>query len=169
MNDRIMAWVMVGIFAANVAVLVVPLLVLRDHGMENGPFRPRRCDRLFGLTSTLGVIMSALDDALARFSAFVRDVADKLTGAKADNDAQTAKLAELQARLDGALADDAADKASIAALQDEVNTLQDRVAAQINAAVDAVSKAAAEQPVAVEPVAGDDLVVVEDPEAPVEG
>lgn len=121
--------------------------------------------------------MSALDDALARFSAFVKDVADKLTGAKADNDAQTAKLAELQARLDGALADDAADKASIAALQDEVNTLQDRVAAQINAAVDAVSKAAAEQPmaeqpvepVAVEPVVSDDLVVVEDPEAPVEG
>lgn len=129
-----------------------------------------RCCRVLAAAQKLGAtIMSALDDALARFSAFVRDVADKLTGAKADNDAQTAKLAELQARLDGALADDAADKASIAALQDEVNTLQDRVAAQINAAVDAVSKAAAEEPVAVEPVAGDDLVVVEDPEAPVEG
>lgn len=82
--------------------------------------------------------MSALDDALARVTTFVKDVVAQLTAAKTTNDTQTGKLAELQAALDVALSDDAADKAAIAALQAEISTLQDSVAAQINAAVDAL-------------------------------
>jgi chromosome segregation ATPase len=98
----------------------------------------------------LGVIMSALDDALARFTTFVKDVVAQLTATKETNDAQTGKLAELQAALDTALADDNADKAAIAALQAEVSSLQDSVAAQINAAIDALNAAPTEP--AVDPV-----------------
>lgn len=109
--------------------------------------------------------MSALDDALARVTNFVKDVVTQLTGAKEANDAQTAKLAELETALNAALADDNADKAAIAALQAEVSTLQDEVAAKINAAVDALENApTAEEVVVVEetPVS-EELVVVDEP------
>lgn len=108
--------------------------------------------------------MTALDNALARVTNFVKDVVTQLTGAKEANDAQTAKLAELQVALETALADDNADKAAIAALQAEVSTLQDEVAAKINAAVDALENApTAEEVVVVEeaPVV-EDVPVVED-------
>lgn len=98
--------------------------------------------------------MSVVDDALARFTAFVQGVLAQVKATKDTNDAQTAKLAELQAALDVAVADDAADKATITALQGEVNSLQESVAAQINAAVDSL-----EHP----PVAGVDVPVVDDP------
>jgi hypothetical protein len=82
-------------------------------------------------------------------------VLEQLGGAKDANDAQTAKLAELQAALDAALGDDAADKATITSLQSEVSSLQDEVAAKINAAVDALQNPPAEvppAPVEVSPV-----------------
>lgn len=94
--------------------------------------------------------MSVIDEAIARFTKFTQGVLEQLTGAKADNDAQTAKLAELQAALDVALGDDAADKATIASLQAEIAGLQDSVAAQINAAVDALQNPPAEVPAPVE-------------------
>jgi hypothetical protein len=93
-----------------------------------------------------GKIMSVIDEAIARFTAFTQGVLDQLRGAKTDNDLQTAKLAELQAALDRALADDNADKATIASLQADVSSLQDRVAAQINAAVDALANPPADVP-----------------------
>lgn len=86
-------------------------------------------------------IMSVLDDALARFTTFVKDVVAQLKTARDTNDAQTGKLAELQAALDVALADDATDKAAIVALQSDIASLQESVAAQINAAVDALENA----------------------------
>jgi hypothetical protein len=91
-----------------------------------------------------GKLMSALDDALARFTAFAQGVLSQLKSAQSSNDEQTGKLAELQAALDAALSDDNADKAAIASLQAEVSSLQDDVAAQINAAVDALQNPPAE-------------------------
>lgn len=84
-------------------------------------------------------IMSALDDALARFTTFVKSVADQLKNAGDTNATQTTKLAELQSALDAALSNDAADKAQIDTLQAEISSLQDEVAAQINSAIDALS------------------------------
>lgn len=109
-----------------------------DDGLSNPADPTRKGVTLFGF---LGGIVSALDDALARFTAFVKDVVAQLTSAKETNDTQTGKLAELQAALDAALSDDAADKAAIAALQAEISDLQDKVAAQINAVVDSLQNA----------------------------
>ncbi len=115
--------------------------------------------------------MSALETALARLNTFVRDVVTQLGVARDTNAVQTEKLAELQAKLDAALSDDAEDKAAIAALQSEITSLQDAVAAQINAAIDSLENApAAEDVVAdevVEDEVSDELVVVED-EVPAE-
>ena len=104
--------------------------------------------------------MSVVDEALARLTTFVKNALDQLKAARGTNDAQTVKLAELQGALDVALADDNADKAAIAALQVEIATLQDSVAAQINAAVDSLENA---------PAAPVEVVEVEVPveEAPV--
>lgn len=118
------------------ALVAYLLTGLRDGGLSKPGFRPRNGDKLFGI---LGVLMTALDDALARFTAFVKAVADQLKGAADTNSTQTGKIAELQAALDAALSDDAADKASIASLQAEIASLQDEVAAQINSAIDALS------------------------------
>lgn len=124
--------------------------------------------------------MSALDDALARFTAFVKDVVGQLTATKDTNDAQTGKIAELQAALDAALSDDASDKAAINALQAEIAGLQDSVAAQIDATLDALANppveevpAPVEEPVVVvvdepvvvvdEPVVDEPVVVVDEP------
>lgn len=98
-----------------------------------------------------GKIMSVIDEAIARFTQFTQGVLDQLKGAKVANDAQTAKLAELEAALSVALSDDAADKAAITELQAEVSSLQDEVAAKINAAVDTLQSPPAEVP-PVEPV-----------------
>lgn len=111
-------------------------------------------------------IMSVIDEAIARFTTFTQGVLAQLKGAKDSNDAQTGKLAELQAALDAALADDNADKAAIAALQAEVNTLQESVAAQINAAVDALQSPPADvtpvdAPPVVEPTPVVDTPVVD--------
>ena len=107
--------------------------------------------------------MSVVDEALARLTTFVKNALDQLKAARGTNDAQTVKLAELQGALDVALADDNSDKAAIAALQVEIATLQDSVAAQINAAVDSLENA---------PAAPVEVVVEEAPvvevEAPVE-
>lgn len=119
------------------SLVVYLLLGLRDgSGLSKADRRPRKGDKLFGM---LGVLMTALDDALARFNTFVKDVITQLRGASATNETQTAKIAELQGKLDAALSDDAADKAAIAALQAEIAGLQDEVAAQINSAIDALS------------------------------
>ena len=157
---------------ATVVIVTVWLLLfgyclagLRDEEkLSKTPLYFRIGEKFFAL---IGVIMTALDDALARFTAFARGVLDQLKGAKEANDTQTGKLAELQAALDTALADDAADKATIAALQAEVSTLQDEVAAKINAAVDALENPpVAEEPVVEEPVVEEPVVeevpVVED-------
>lgn len=143
-----------------VAVLLVGLHALSkaDVPVITGE---ARCCRILATAQTLGVtLMAALDAALARFTAFVSGVLGQVTAAKDTNDAQTAKLAELQVALDAALSDDVADKAAITALQVEIANLQDTVAAQINAAVDALESAPAPS----------ELVVVEEPvfeEAPV--
>lgn len=157
-----------------VGVLVVTLTTLAD-GMPKSRFRSliiERPRRVFGTVQILGVfIMSALETALARLNTFVRDVVAQLGVARDTNTLQTEKLAELQAKLDVALSDDAEDKAAIAALQSEITSLQDAVAAQINAAIDSLENApAAEDVVAdevVEDEVSDELVVVED-EAPIE-
>lgn len=157
---------------ATVVIVTVWLLLfgyclagLRDEEkLSKTPLYFRIGEKFFAL---IGVIMTALDNALARFTAFARGVLDQLKGAKEANDTQTGKLAELQAALDTALADDAADKATIAALQAEVSTLQDEVAAKINAAVDAlenppvVEEPVVEEPVVEEPVV-EEVPVVED-------
>jgi len=90
--------------------------------------------------------MSVIDEAIARFTRFTQGVLEQLKGAKTDNDAQTAKLAELTAALAAATSDDEVDKAQIAALQAEVSSLQESVAAQINAAVDALENPPASVP-----------------------
>jgi formiminotetrahydrofolate cyclodeaminase len=138
-------------------------------GLSKQPVRfPRgeaRCCRALAAAQNLGVtIMSVLDDALARFTLFVKNVLNQVKVAKDLNDTQTARLAELQGALDAALADDAADKATIVNLQGQVNDLQSAVADQINAALDSL-----ENPPAVEveevPVVVEEVPVVE--EAPV--
>ena len=146
MDDMTIAWIIAVACTANVAVLVAALATLRDHGMGNAPVRPRRCDRRFSLTTALGVIMSSLDAALARFTAFVKDVVGQLTATKDTNAEQTGKIAELQAALDAALSDDAADKAAIQALQAEIAGLQDSVAAQIDATLDALANPPVDAP-----------------------
>lgn len=118
------------------ALFIYVMLGLRDPDGLSNPEVPARKSRT--LFSFLGGILSALDDALARVTTFIKDVVAQLTNAKETNDTQTGKLAELQAALDVALSDDAEDKAKIAALQAEIAGLQDSVAAQINAAVDAL-------------------------------
>ena len=149
MSDATVAWVMMGAGTGQVLLLVAALATLRGDDLSNAPARSRRCDRLFGLT---GVLMTALDDALARFTAFVKDVVGQLTATKDTNAEQTGKIAELQAKLDAALSDDAADKAAISALQAEIAGLQDKVAAQIDATLDALANPPVEAPVD-EPVA----------------
>lgn len=167
MDDRTIAWIVAAVCTANVAVLVAALATLRDDGMGKPGVRPRRCDRPFGPATALGVIMSALDDALARFTAFVKDVVGQLTATKDTNAEQTGKIAELQAALDAALSDDAADKAAIQALQAEIATLQDEVAAKIDATLDALANPPVVDVPADEPVLLDEAPVVE--EAPVDG
>lgn len=120
-------------------VLVVLLSALQDG-------------RLWRLSNLGGKIMSVIDEAIARFTKFTQGVLEQLKGAKESNDTQTAKLAELQVALDAALSDDAADKAAIAALQAEVSSLQEDVAAKINAAVDTLENPPAPAPVEEAPV-----------------
>ena len=133
MTEKTSAWLMMGIGTGQVLLLLAALTTLRGAGMQKGRVRPRRCDRIFG---TIGVLMTALDAALARFTAFVKDVVGQLTATRDTNTAQTAKIAELQAALDAALSDDAADKAAVSALQAEIASLEDSVAAQIDATLD---------------------------------
>lgn len=152
MDDKTVAWVMMGAGTGQVLLLVAALATLRGDDLSNTPARPRRCDRLFGLT---GVLMTALDDALARFTAFVKDVVGQLTATKDTNAEQTGKIAELQAALDAALSDDAADKAAISALQAEIAGLQDKVAAQIDATLDALANPPVEAPVEPTPAEGE--------------
>lgn len=136
-----------------------------------------RCCRVLAAAQTLGArIMSVVEEALSRLSAFVSGVLSQVKAAKDTNDAQTVKLAELQVALDAAVADDNADKATIAALQSEVSTLQESVAAQINAAVDALENPPVAEVVPVEESAPvveekvtEEVTVVEDAEvSPVE-
>lgn len=135
MSEQTLAWTMMAIAGAQVMLLLSLLIDLSDP-LSNRPARPRKSRKLFGV---IGVLMTALDDALARFTAFVKAVADQLKGAADTNETQTGKIAELQTALDAALSDDAADKAAIASLQAEIASLQDEVAAQINSAIDALS------------------------------
>jgi hypothetical protein len=113
-----------------------------------------------------GKIMSVIDEAIARFTTFTQGVLAQLKGAKDSNDLQTGKLTELQAALDQALSDDNADKATISSLQAEISSLQDQVAAQINAAVDALQSPPADV-TPVEPTPVVDAPVVDVPVEPV--
>ena len=115
-----------------------------------------------GVWNLGGKIMSVIDEAIARFTAFTQAVLADLKGAKEANDAQTGKLAELQAALDAATADDEVDKATIAVLKAEVDTLQESVAAKINSAVDALENPVAEVPADEEPVVEEPVVPVDD-------
>ena len=176
MTEKTVAWVMMGVGTALTVFLVAMLTTLRDDSLSKSSARPPRSEGFhpFATAQTLGVtLMAALDAALARFTAFVSGVLGQVTAAKDINDAQTAKLAELQVALDTALADDAADKAAIANLQGEIANLQSAVADQINAALDSlenppvveeVDEVVVEEPVVVEetPVP-DEVVVVEEP------
>lgn len=110
-----------------------------------------------------GKIMSVIDEAIARFTTFTQGVLAQLKGAKDSNDLQTGKLTELQTALDSALADDSADKATISSLQAEISSLQDQVAAQINAAVDALQSPPADVTPVVDTPEVVDVVV--EPEA----
>jgi hypothetical protein len=166
-------------------IFLTPTALLPDTSLSNpsvpSPKCEGRCCRLIATAKNLGAnFMSVLDDALARFTSFVTGVVAQLKAAGETNGTQTGKLAELQSALDAALADDSADKATIAALQAEVNTLQDSVAAQINAAIDSLQNPPADVvspdpvvedvPVAVEdvPVVVEDVSVVEDTPATVD-
>jgi len=128
-------------------VFLLPTAFESDTSLSKPTVPPRknegRC-RLSTAAQSVGVsIMSVVDEALARLTTFVKNALDQVRAARDTNDAQTVKLAELQGALDVALADDNADKATIAALQTEIATLQDSVAAQINAAVDSLENAPA--------------------------
>jgi hypothetical protein len=124
---------------------LTPTALREDTSLSKRSVPPRRNEgrcRLLTAAQVLGVfIMSVVDEALARLTTFVKNALDQLRAARDTNDAQTVKLAELQGALDVALADDNADKAAIAALQVEIATLQDSVAAKINAAVDSLENA----------------------------
>lgn len=166
MTERTVAWVMMAVGTVLIVGLVVMLATLDNPDLSKPVVRPstgegRRCPFLAAAQKLGATIMSVVDDALARVTSFVTKVLDQVKAAKETNDTQTAKLAELQVALDAAVADDAADKATITALQGEVNSLQDSVAAQINAVVDALEN----PPVA--PVV-EDVPVEPAPEAPVE-
>jgi hypothetical protein len=156
MTEKALAVLMMSVGVVQILVLLAALITAFDDGLPNRPDRPRRGDYL---SRILGAIMAALEDALARFTAFVKDVVGQLTATRDTNDAQTGKIAELQSALDAALSDDAADKASISALQSEIASLQDSVAAQIDATLDAL----ANPPVAVGPVEVTEPVEVVDP------
>ncbi len=120
------------------------------------------------LFTRLGVDMSVVDEAIARFTAFTRSVLDQLAAAKAANDAQTGKLADLQTALDAALADDNIDKATISTLQGQILRLQNEVANQIDAALaNLQAPPTAPEAEAEAPVAEPEPVVEETP-APVE-
>lgn len=150
-------------FVALVCIWLAITLVVLLSGLRS------TCPSPFTALKSLGrKIMSVIDEAIARFTSFTQGVLAQLKGAKESNDVQTAKLAELQAALDVALSDDAADKAAITSLQAEISTLQDSVAAQINAAVDSLQNPpsevpAVEEPVVEEPVVEEVPVVVEEP------
>jgi len=126
-------------------IYLTPTALRSDTSLSKPSVPPRRNEgrcRLLTAAQVLGVfIMSVVDEALARLTTFVKNALDQLRAARDTNDAQTVKLAELQGALDVALADDNADKAAIAALQVEIATLQDSVAAKINAAVDSLENA----------------------------
>lgn len=128
---------------------LLPTVFRSDTSLSNPTVPPRknegRCRLLTAAQSVGALIMSVVDDALSRLTTFVKNALDQLKAARGTNDAQTVKLAELQAALDAALSDDAADKAAITALQTEIATLQDSVAAQINAAVDSLENAPVEE------------------------
>jgi hypothetical protein len=145
-------------------IYLTPTALRSDTSLSKPSVPSRRNEgrcRLLTAAQVVGVfIMSVVDEALARLTTFVKNALDQLRAARDTNDAQTVKLAELQGALDVALADDNADKAAIAALQVEIATLQDSVAAKINAAVDSLENAPA-APVEEAPV----VEVVE--EAPV--
>lgn len=169
--DAVTAFVVLGCLWL-VLVLIVGLHALSkaDVPVSRGE---ARCCRVLTAAPKLGAkIMSVVDAALARFSAFVTGVLAQVKVAKETNDAQTAKLAELQAALDAAKADDDADAATIANLQAEVSNLQNKVADQINAAIDALEnppvEAPVEEPVVEEVVVEEAAPVEEAPEAPVE-
>lgn len=139
------------------AALVAGLHALSKAGVpvETGE---ARCCRVLAAARKLGATpMTVLEDALARFTLFVRNVLNQVKVAKDLNDTQTARLAELQQRLDAALADDAADKATIVDLQGQINDLQSAVADQINATLDSL-----EHPPAVE----EDTAPVDDAAVP---
>lgn len=147
-------------------IFLTPTALRPDTSLSKPSFPSPRCEgrccRLITTAKNLGAnFMSVLDDALARFTSFVTGVVAQLKAAGETNGTQTGKLAELQSALDAALADDSADKATIAALQAEVNTLQDSVAAQINAAIDSLQNPPADV-VSPDPVVEDVPVVVED-------
>lgn len=124
------------------------------------------CCRVLNPARILGVkIMSVVDEALARLTTFIKNVSTQLVAARQTNAVQTGKLNELQLALETALSDDAADKARIAALQVEISELQNSVAAQINAVVDALENPPLETPVVEEAPVVEETPVVE--EAPV--
>jgi hypothetical protein len=159
MSEMDAAWLMMGIGTAQVALLVVALVVsFGGGGLSKGPAESSRSRggyfaALFHPLRKLGAtIMTVIDQALKRLDAFVKSVLESVKGVKDTNDAQTVKLAELQAALDAATSDDATDKAAIAALQAEVSTLQDSVASQINAVVDTLESVTVVAPPVVPPV-----------------
>lgn len=156
-----------------VLVLLIGLAGLSNAGVRPGTGEGRCCCALTAAQKLGATIMSVVDDALARVTAFVTKVLGQVKAAKETNDIQTAKLAELQAALSAAQADDAADEAAIASLQAEVATLQNKVADQINAAIDALENPPAAEVVPVEESAPvveeviEEVTVVEDTEVPV--
>lgn len=160
MTEKALAVLMMSVGVVQVLVLLAAYASLDCGDLSNRPPRPRRGDNMLRI---LGVIMAALEDALARFTAFVKDVVGQLTATRDTNDAQTGKIAELQAALDAALSDDADDKGAISALQAEIATLQDSVATQINATLDALANPPVVE-TAVDPAPGaGDPVVATDP------
>ena len=182
MTEQSLAWLIMLIGTGQVLLLVAALVYgLRDTGLSKTPARPGRdesrcCPALTAAQKLGATIMSVVDEALARFGDFVRGVLVKVKAAQETNDVQTAKLAELQAALAAATADDAADDAKVAELQAQVSGLQEEVAAKINAAVDALEnppvEAVEEAPVVEEsdPVVEEvveEVPVVEDAEVPV--
>jgi hypothetical protein len=174
MSEQNVAWLMMAIGTAQVALLVVALVtVLDDKGLPKPTPAPRKggggLAALFHPLRELGAtIMTIVDEALRRLDAFVKAVLEQVKSVKGTNDTQTAKLAELQAALDAATSDDEADKAAIATLQAEVTTLQQSVADQINTVVDTLESVTVVPP-AVVPSVVEEAPVVEAPvvEAPV--
>lgn len=118
----------------------------------------------------IGADMSTVDEAIGRFTTWGQSVLAQLKSAQESNASQTELIAQLNDRISQLTANDESDAAEIARLQGEIDTLQNDIAAKINAAVDSLENPPApEEPSdPVTPEEPSEPEVPVDPETPAE-